>query len=151
MRRHHAHVYQGKNGVITDVKFNTFWLRVGHRHQQHGHRDDQGKPIEEALTPSNKAVVEALDGLPPTRSTAQCWPRRRSRPPSGLLRQAWHRLRPGRALHRRLRLLPRPRRLTLSAPFIAPQQKIFSKSTGLAAAAAAGQTQKPAENFRWLL
>ena len=40
-------------GVITDCKFNTF-----------GCGSAIGKPIEEALNLSNKAVVEALDGLP---------------------------------------------------------------------------------------
>ena len=54
-----------KDGVITDVKFNTFGCGSAIATSSMATEMIKGKPIEEALTLSNKAVVEALDGLPP--------------------------------------------------------------------------------------
>ena len=53
-----------KDGVITDVKFNTFGCGSAIATSSIATEMIKGKPIEEALKLSNKAVVEALDGLP---------------------------------------------------------------------------------------
>ena len=50
--------------VITDVKFNTFGCGSAIATSSMATELIKGKPISEALTLSNKAVVEALDGLP---------------------------------------------------------------------------------------
>ncbi|MDE6752648.1 MAG: Fe-S cluster assembly scaffold protein NifU [Eubacterium sp.] len=52
------------NGIITDVKFNTFGCGSAIATSSMATEMIKGKKIEEALTLSNKAVVEALDGLP---------------------------------------------------------------------------------------
>ena len=51
-------------GVITDCKFNTFGCGSAIATSSMATDLIIGKPIEEALQLSNKAVVEALDGLP---------------------------------------------------------------------------------------
>ena len=53
-----------KDGIITDVKFNTFGCGSAIATSSMATEMIKGKPIEEALELSNKAVVEALDGLP---------------------------------------------------------------------------------------
>ena len=53
-----------KDGVITDCKFNTFGCGSAIANSSMATELIKGKPIEEALQLSNKAVVEALDGLP---------------------------------------------------------------------------------------
>ena len=50
--------------IITDVKFNTFGCGSAIATSSMATELIKGKPISEALTLSNKAVVEALDGLP---------------------------------------------------------------------------------------
>ena len=50
--------------VITDVKFNTFGCGSAIATSSMATELIKGKPISEALQLSNKAVVEALDGLP---------------------------------------------------------------------------------------
>ena len=52
------------NGIITDCKFNTFGCGSAIATSSMATELIKGKPIEEALQLSNKAVVEALDGLP---------------------------------------------------------------------------------------
>ena len=52
------------DGVITDVKFNTFGCGSAIATSSMATEMIKGKTLDEALTLSNKAVVEALDGLP---------------------------------------------------------------------------------------
>lgn len=54
-----------KDGIITDVKFNTFGCGSAIATSSMATELIKGKPVEEALELSNQAVVEALDGLPP--------------------------------------------------------------------------------------
>ncbi|HIU80528.1 MAG TPA: Fe-S cluster assembly scaffold protein NifU [Candidatus Coproplasma excrementipullorum] len=53
-----------KDGIITDVKFNTFGCGSAIASSSMATEMIKGKPISEALTLTNKAVAEALDGLP---------------------------------------------------------------------------------------
>ena len=53
-----------KDGIITDVKFNTFGCGSAIATSSIATEMIKGKPISEALKLTNKAVVEALDGLP---------------------------------------------------------------------------------------
>ena len=56
-----------KDGIIVDVKFNTFGCGSAIATSSMATEMIKGKRIEEALELSNKAVVEALDGLPPAK------------------------------------------------------------------------------------
>jgi len=51
--------------VIEDVKFNTFGCGSAIATSSMATEMIKGKPVSEALKLSNRAVVEALDGLPP--------------------------------------------------------------------------------------
>lgn len=53
-----------ENDIITDVKFNTFGCGSAIATSSIATEMIKGKPISEALKLTNKAVVEALDGLP---------------------------------------------------------------------------------------
>ena len=53
--------------VITDVKFKTFGCGAAIATSSMATEMIKGKPISEALKLTNKAVVEALDGLPPVK------------------------------------------------------------------------------------
>lgn len=55
------------NGVITDVKFKTFGCGAAIATSSIATEMVKGKTIEDALKLTNKAVVEALDGLPPVK------------------------------------------------------------------------------------
>lgn len=51
-------------GIITDVKFNTYGCASAIATSSMATAMIKGKPVTEALRLTNKAVVEALDGLP---------------------------------------------------------------------------------------
>lgn len=53
------------DNVITDVKFNTFGCGSAIASSSMATEMIKGKSIDQALELTNKAVVEALDGLPP--------------------------------------------------------------------------------------
>lgn len=53
-----------EGGIITDVKFNTFGCGSAIASSSMATEMIKGKPITEALELTNKAVVEALEGLP---------------------------------------------------------------------------------------
>ena len=55
------------DSVITDVKFKTFGCGAAIATSSIATEMVKGKTIEEALQLTNKAVVEALDGLPPVK------------------------------------------------------------------------------------
>ena len=52
------------DGILTDVKFKTFGCGSAIASSSMATEMIKGKPISEALTLTNKAVAEALDGLP---------------------------------------------------------------------------------------
>lgn len=56
-----------ENNVITDVKFKTFGCGAAIATSSIATEMIMGKTIEEALKLTNKAVVEALEGLPPAK------------------------------------------------------------------------------------
>ena len=56
-----------ENHIITDVKFNAFGCASAIATSSIATEMIKGQKIEDALKLSNKAVVEALDGLPPAK------------------------------------------------------------------------------------
>lgn len=56
-----------ENDVITDVKFKTFGCGAAIATSSIATEMIKGKTLDEALALTNKAVVEALDGLPPAK------------------------------------------------------------------------------------
>ena len=56
-----------ENDVIVDVKFKTFGCGAAVATSSMATELVMGKTIEEALKITNKAVMEALDGLPPVK------------------------------------------------------------------------------------
>ena len=54
-----------ENGKILDAKYETFGCVAAIATSSTAIDMIKGKPVEEALTVTNKAVAEALDGLPP--------------------------------------------------------------------------------------
>ena len=54
-----------ENNIITDVKFKTFGCGAAVATSSMATELIKGKTIEEALEITNKAVAQALDGLPP--------------------------------------------------------------------------------------
>ena len=53
-----------ENGIIEDVKFETFGCGSAIASSSRATEMIKGKPVSEAMTLTNKAVAEALDGLP---------------------------------------------------------------------------------------
>lgn len=53
------------DGIISDVKFSTFGCGSAIASSSMATEMIKGKPLSQALELTNKAVVEALDGLPP--------------------------------------------------------------------------------------
>ncbi len=58
---------QVEDNVIVDVKFKTFGCAAAVATSSMATEMVKGKTIEEALALTNKAVAEALDGLPPVK------------------------------------------------------------------------------------
>jgi nitrogen fixation NifU-like protein len=56
-----------ENGVIQDVKFKTFGCGAAIATSSMATEMVKGKTLKEALALTNKAVAEALDGLPPVK------------------------------------------------------------------------------------
>lgn len=56
-----------ENGIIVDVKFKTFGCGAAIATSSMATEMVKGKSIDEALALTNKAVAEALDGLPPVK------------------------------------------------------------------------------------
>ena len=54
-----------ENGIIVDVKFETFGCGSAIASSSMATEMIKGKPISEAMQLTNRAVAEALDGLPP--------------------------------------------------------------------------------------
>ena len=56
-----------ENDIITDCKFKTFGCGAAIATSSMATELIKGKPLSEVLSLTNKAVVEALDGLPPVK------------------------------------------------------------------------------------
>ena len=56
-----------ENGIVKDVKFKTFGCGAAIATSSMATEMIKGKPLDEALKLTNKAVTEALDGLPPVK------------------------------------------------------------------------------------
>ena len=56
-----------ENGIVEDVKFKTFGCGAAIATSSMATEMIKGKPLDEALKLTNKAVTEALDGLPPVK------------------------------------------------------------------------------------
>ena len=60
-------IYFDDNGIIQDVKFKTFGCGAAVATSSMATELVKGKNIQQALEVTNKAVMEALDGLPPVK------------------------------------------------------------------------------------
>ena len=56
-----------EDGIITDVKFKTFGCGAAIATSSMATELIKGKSVDDALALTNKAVIEALDGLPPAK------------------------------------------------------------------------------------
>ena len=61
-----------ENGIIEDAKFKTFGCGAAVATSSMATELIKGKTVEEALQITNKAVMEALDGLPPLKVHCSC-------------------------------------------------------------------------------
>ena len=61
-----------ENQIIRDVKFKTFGCGAAVATSSMATELVKGKSIQEALEVTNKAVMEALDGLPPVKVHCSC-------------------------------------------------------------------------------
>ena len=68
MRRHHEDYLDiDENQIIRDVKFKNIRMWCCGCNQQYGYGACERKKYQEAMQVTNKAVMEALDGLPPVK------------------------------------------------------------------------------------
>lgn len=65
------------DGIIQDAKFKTFGCGAAVATSSMATELVKGRTVTQALEVTNKAVMEALDGLPPRRCTVPCLRRRR--------------------------------------------------------------------------
>lgn len=70
-----------ENNIIQDVKFKTFGCGAAIATSSMATDLIKGKSIDDALKVTNKAVVEALEGLPPSKCIAVFWQSRPSKRP----------------------------------------------------------------------
>ena len=64
MWRYNENIYKVDNDIISDVKFQTFGCGSAIASSSMATELIKGKPLSQALELTNKAVAEALDGLP---------------------------------------------------------------------------------------
>ena len=76
-----------ENGIIREAKFKTFGCGAAVATSSMATELVKGKTIQEALQVTNKAVMEALDGLPPVRYTAHCLQRKRFMQHCGIMQR----------------------------------------------------------------
>ena len=62
-----------ENQIIRDVKFKTFGCGAAVATSSMATEMVKGKSIQEAMEVTNKAVMEALDGLPPVKVHCSLW------------------------------------------------------------------------------
>jgi len=65
LRRHHEDLLKVENNIVTDAKFKTFGCGAAIASSSMATELVKGKTLEDAWQLSNKAVAEALNGLPP--------------------------------------------------------------------------------------
>ena len=73
------------NQIIQDVKFKTFGCGAAVATSSMATELVKGKSVQEALEVTNKAVMEALDGLPPVQSALFSSGRKNPMQPSGIM------------------------------------------------------------------
>ena len=76
------------NGIINDVKFKTFGCGAAVATSSMATELVKGKHISEAMQVTNKAVMEALDGLHRLRYTVLYWQRRQSMQHCGIMQRS---------------------------------------------------------------
>ncbi len=61
-----------EDGIVQDAKFKTFGCGAAVATSSMATELVKGKSVQDALTVTNKAVMEALDGLPPAKIHCSC-------------------------------------------------------------------------------